>query len=79
MKGDSKNNPITLDAVKAAHKVVPLRRFLTVNQPGRQQKSGHISNVVDVAKDPTNENSAQQRMLSAISAITKDILVPSAF
>ena len=79
LNGDSKSNPITLDAVKAAPKVVPPAKIPDSNQPGRQQKSRHINNVVDVAKDPTNENSAQQRMLSAISAIAKDILVPSAF
>ena len=79
LNGDSNSNPITLDAVKAAHKVLPPAKIPDSNQPGRQQKSRHINNVVDVAKDPTNENSVQQRMLSAISAITKDILVPSAF
>ena len=79
LNGDSNSNPITLNAVKAAHKVVPPVKIPDSNQPGRQQKSRLINNVVDVAKDPTSENSAQQRILSAISAIAKDILVPSAF
>ena len=79
LNGDSKSNPITLDAVKVAHKVVPPAK-IPDSKPTRPaaEKRTH-NNVVDVAKDPTNENSAQQRMLSAISAIAKDILVPSAF
>ena len=38
LKGDSKSNSIALNAVKEAHKTMSLSRFLTINQPGQQQK-----------------------------------------
>ena len=79
LKGDSKSNPITLDAVKAAHKAVPLCRLQITNRPDRLQQSGHRNYVADVEEDPTNENSAQPRMPPAINVIVKDILVPSVF
>lgn len=56
LKGDSKSNPITPDAVKQHTKQCPLCRFLTTDQPGQQQNTGHTNIVVVMAEDPTNEN-----------------------